>query len=710
MRGERGAWALELLTERDPHVERTELRRRFHEVVDAFGGPASENWWRWCLETAASLGLDFKALDCTPAEITELARQGAHLAIRLEPPESAPQSEGEWVVIFGSSGKKITYRRSSDPENTERQSARGLRRWLASVSNQPTFRCVVLDPSRRSIARSLSNNAPQQPLARLQQLLRPEWSDIWIVILFAFVVGMLSLATPIAVESLVNTVAFGRFLQPVVVLAIILFTFLGFLAAIRALQTYVVELIQQRLFARVAADLSYRIPRARAEKSEQHHMPELVNRFFDVVTVQKISAQLLLDGVALVLSTVIGMTVLAFYHPWLFGFDVFLLAGITFLIAVLGRGAIQSAIKESKMKYSMAAWIEDLARCPVTFRSEGGIDFAMERADYLITDYLSARQKHFRVLMRQILFALGLQAVASTVLLGLGGFLVISGELTLGQLVAAELIVTMIVGGFAKLGKLLEGFYDLLASVDKLGVLFDLPRERDDGLLVLNEKAPLPVNVQNVSYKREKGEPAVKNLSFSVPAGGSLSIVGPSGSGKSTVLDILFAMRNPSSGHVTVGGFDPGDIRPDFLRRRVTLVRGIEAFQGTIAENVHLHRPDVSATKVRDALEDVGLLDAILLLGDSLETTLNSSGKPLSENQCRLLSLARAIAGEPCLLLIDGVLDALSDEELEPVLAYLTRSDAPWTLIIATGREEIASRCEQQYPLSHLPQPPLQPV
>lgn len=705
MSGERGAWALELLTEQDPHIERTELRRRYHEVVDAFGGSASDNWWRWCLETASSLGLDLKALDCTPAEVADLVRQGAQLTIRLK----QTQSEGEWVVLFGSSRKRITCLRSSDPENPQQLSPRGLRRWMTAASDEVIFRCVVLDPNRRSVVRTLSTSKPQKPLARLQQLLSPEWSDIWIVIVFAFVVGLLSLATPIAVESLVNTVAFGRFLQPVVVLAIILFTFLGFSAAIRALQTYVVELVQQRLFARVAADLSYRLPRAQVEKTEQHHMPELVNRFFDVVTVQKVSAQLLLDGVALLLSTAIGMTVLAFYHPWLFGFDMFLLAAITFLIAVLGRGAIQSAIKESKTKYSMASWLEDVARCPVTFRSDGGIDFAMVRADYLISDYLSARQKHFRVLMRQILFALGLQAVASTVLLGLGGWLVISGELTLGQLVAAELIVTMIVGGFAKLGKHLESVYDLLASVDKLGVLFDLPRERDDGLLVLSEKSPLSVNVQNISYKRDKDQPALTSLSFHVPAGESFSLVGPSGSGKSTVLDMLFAVRNPSSGHVTVGGFDPGDIRPDFLRRRVTLVRGLEVFQGTIAENVHLHRPEVPATQVRDALENVGLLEPVLLLENSLETTLTSSGKPLSENQCRLLNLARAIAGQPSLLLIDGVLDALSDAELEQVLAHLTRPDAPWTLIIATGREEIASRCDQQYPLNIHPEPRLQP-
>jgi len=695
MRGNGGAWALGLLTESDPKMERADLRRRYHEVVDAFGGRASDQWWRWCVETAASLGLELKVVDCTPTEAAALAREGAQLTTRLLENESDASSEADWVLIFGDPRNKLTLVRSSDPDNQERHTAKSLRRWLAGLNGTPTLRFVVFDPKRHAAKSPRSSTKPLEPLSRLQKLLQPEWSDIWIVILFAFVVGLLMLATPIAVESLVNTVAFGRLLQPVVVLAILLFIFLAFSGAIRALQTYVVEIIQQRLFARVAADLSFRLPRVQIEKCEQHYMPELVNRFFDIVTVQKASAQILLDGVSLLLGTVIGMTVLAFYHPWLFGFDIFLLVSLALLITVLGRGATQSAVKESKMKYATAGWLEDVARCPVTFRSDGGIDFAMERADHHIKDYLTARQSHFRVLMRQIIFALGLQAIASTVLLGLGGWLVISGELTLGQLVAAELIVTVIVGGFAKLGKHMESFYDLLASVDKLGILFDLPREREDGLLVPGEGQPLAVEAKDVSYVRD-GKPLLHDVTFQVPPGGSLALLGASGSGKSKILDILYALRKTTTGHVTINGFDPADIRPDLLRRQVAMVRGVEVFQGTIAENVHLHRPEVSANQVRDALEQVGLLEPVHLLDDSLEATLSSGGYPLSENQCRLLALARAIAGRPGLLLIDGMLDSIPDGELFPLLGRLTQPGSSWTLIVATGREDIAERCDRQ--------------
>ena len=276
----------------------------------------------------------------------------------------------------------------------------------------------------------MAQEGEKKPLQRLLSLLRAESSDVWVIVIFALVSGLLTMTTPLAVEALVNTVAFGRFLQPVIVLSLMLLTFLIFQAALKAIQTVVVEIIQRRLFARVAAELSFRLPRTRVEALDGKYAPELVNRFFDIVIVQKISAQLLLDGITLVLTVAVGMTVLAFYHPYLLAFDIVLILAILLTMFVLGHGAVKTSIKESKTKYAMAAWLEDLARCRTTFRYDGAAEFAMERSDQLIYNYLMARKKHFKVLIRQIIFMLLLQALASTALLAIGGWLVISGQLS----------------------------------------------------------------------------------------------------------------------------------------------------------------------------------------------------------------------------------------------------------------------------------------
>ncbi len=358
----------------------------------------------------------------------------------------------------------------------------------------------------------------------------------------------------------------------------------------RALITFIVEVLQRRLFVRVVEDLAYRLPRVRQQAFDSQYGPELTNRFFDVVTVQKSLSVLLLDGIAILLQTVIGMAVLAFYHPFLIGFDVVLLVMIAFIIFVLGRGAVSTAIDESRAKYAVGAWLEELARHPTAFKLNAGTQFALDRADQLAVNWLDARRTHFRIVMRQILFALGLQALAATALLGLGGWLVILGELTLGQLVAAELIVMIIVGSFAKLGKYTESYYDLLASVDKLGHLFDLPTESHDKLFHLREDVPATVKLRDVTY--EFGHhPVLEDLNFELSPGESVAVVGGAGCGKSTLVDLLCGIRQPSSGHVELDGIDLRELRPDSLREHVSAAGAVEIFHGSIDENVHHESP-----------------------------------------------------------------------------------------------------------------------
>ena len=687
---------LEQITREHPGHERNEARRVLSEVQRAWPGSVDNMWWRWLVESARSLGIQAKTLDCELREAETLVADGAEMAC---------YRDGTWLAITSDGATATLLEGADDDLQSHSVSVYRLRSTLEAYAVEDQLRCVVLSPEQLSVRGARAVDGPMTPWDRLWQLLKPEASDIWLVVVFAFVVSVLMLASPIAVEALVNTVAFGRFLQPIIVLALILLTFLGFQGAIRALQTYVVEIIQRRLFARIAGDLAHRLPRAKVEQIDNEHAPELVNRFFDVVTVQKVAAQLMLDGLGLILSTFIGMVVLGFYHPWLLGFDLFLLFAIGMIVFVLGRGAVSSAVKESKHKYYMAAWLEDVARCQTSFHGDGGAEFAVERADRLIHNYLVARRKHFRIVLRQVLFALGLQAVASTVLLGLGGWLVVSGELTLGQLVAAELIVTVIVGAFAKFGKHMESFYDLLASADKLGVLFDLNTEREDGIMTLDGADSVDIQIANVSYAWP-GHPAIlSGLTARIDAGEHMAIVGPSGSGKSTLLDLIYGIRQPSSGRLRVNQLHPADLRPDVLRRHIGLARGKEVFHASIEENVHMHREGVTSSDVRSALEGVGVLTAVTKLAEGFDTMLTSGGRPLSDRQCELLGIARAAVARPGLLLIDGVLDRLGAEELDHVLNYLYDEDHPWTVVVTTSREDVACRFDRQLKLGDLIEP-----
>lgn len=539
---------------------------------------------------------------------------------------------------------------------------------------------------------------PARPWERLRHLLRPEGRDILSIGIYALAVALLSLATPIAVETLVNTVAFGVLLWPIVVLSAILLGCLGMAAAIRAMQVYVVECIQRRLFIRVVGDYAHRLPRIRLDALDGQNGPELVNRFFDVLSVQKSLSSLLLDGISIVVTTVVGMVVLAFYHPFLLGFDVVLIILIAFLLFVLGIGGVSSSLHESHVKYDTAAWLEELVRTPKAFKFAGGRHLALEHADELAGHYAEARKAHFRIVWRQTVFALGLQVVASTVLLGLGGWLVIQRQLTLGQLVASELIVALVVASVAKLGKYAEAYYDLMAGAEKLGLLTDLPLERSGGESLPDREGGMAVRLRGLSGV--VGRPFPRAVDAVFRPGDRVAIVGPAGSGKSTLLEMICALRDPASGVVELDGIDVRGLNLDSVRERVALLSGPDIFAGTVAENLRVGRPHLSATELREALDAVGLLAAVHDLPEGLDTFLTPPGDPLTHTQSARLGIARALVGRPRLLVLDGILDAIDLADCPNLISCLFDRSAPWTLLISSTDPKVIGLCDRTLDLA----------
>lgn len=537
----------------------------------------------------------------------------------------------------------------------------------------------------------------QPPQLRAFEWVEAERGNVWILVVYSIAIALLSLVAPIAVQAMVNTIAFGSLLQPVVVLGLIVFVALTFVAVLDAARTWVVEVVQRRIFVRLTSVAVHRLLRVKVEAFDSGHGPELVNRFFDVFNVQKGGAILLVDGLAILMQILVGMALLAVYHPLLLGFGVLILGAILFILFPMGRGAVDTAIYESKAKYAMAAWLEELARFPSTFKTAPGMKLANERANELASKYLYYRAKHFRILFRQIIGSVSLEAIAFSALLIGGGWLVIDRQLTLGQLVAAELVLSGVVQGFSKIGKQLETFYDLMAAVDKLGYLTDLPLE-DSGKESLPPAAtPASFEMSGVRFAYNAGAPILDRASWRLNPGERIAITGASGSGKSSLLDLMYRYREPEAGRLEIDGHDYRDLKLEALREQVLLVRDEGAFEGTVVENVRLGS-EHTYTEVREALSRVGLETQVMALSDGLETKLSTFGIPLSRSQCCRLMLARAILQKPRLLLIDEVLDALVDTPGGEQLCRLILDRAnPWTVVLTTRNAAVAGMCDREF-------------
>lgn len=549
------------------------------------------------------------------------------------------------------------------------------------------------------------------PFHRLVALLRPEAPEIRVILILSIISGVLYLATPLTADAVVNNFAFGGeqpvYVQALIVLAVFLLFLLGMLGVLRGAQEYAMEIIQRRLFVRLTADLSFRLPRVPLEVLERHQGPELVNRFFDVVTVQKSASGLLLDGINVIFSTLIGLVVLGFYHPLLLFFAAILLVLLMLVLFLPSRRAVRTSIEESYAKHAVVGWLEQIAMFPLLFRASGASEMACARADRLALEYLEARKSHFRVLIGQIVGLLTLQAIASAALLSIGGWLVLRAELTLGQLVASELIVASIVAAIAKLGKHLESWYDALAAVDKLGYLVDLPIERETGEKPAVSENGLRVELRGLGYTPADGNPVLLDQTLEIRPGSTLGIVSPGGLGGSALLDLVAGLRSPTSGQVLLNGVDLRLWQLEELRRQVFLVRGQDIVQGSLLENIRLGRPEIGIDEVNRALECVGLLSVVHRMPDGLETPLSPGGHPLSGSQRSRLILARAIVRKPRLLLVDEALDGLEIETLERLESALFDAREPRTLVLVTRDPDLIRRCDQVLHLGecHLSRP-----
>ena len=679
--------------------DRMRASQGLHNAARGAGEPLE----RLCL-AASEAGLRLTPVRLSLADAIWRANEALPLVVWCAP-------EQRWLVLRKHGFFRARLTSPEQPTETETlgrvQLARRL--GLEEASDPADFGVVAPSLPMQGLATGLHGHDPDStvsPMRRFLALMRPERQDIGSVVIFSLVTGFLYLALPLAVNALVSNLAFGGQTGPLwtalLVMASALTLALMLSAMIRAMQYYLVEVIQRRLFVRLAADLSHRLPRVRASALDGLHAPELVNRFLDVVTVQKSTALMLLDGINIVLGMVVGMTVLGLYHPYLLGFVLLLLGLLLGTMLVLGRGAVRTSVAESVAKYDVVSWLEELARYPRLFKGPGGYRIAADRADELTRRYLENRRGHFRVLFRQIAGLLVMEVVASAALLIVGGWLVISQELTLGQLVASELIVGTIVASLSKLGKKFEAWYDAMAAMDKLGHLVDLPVEREDGEFPPAKPQGARLEVSGLAYTYPHGVSVFAGLAFTAEPGERVALTGNQGSGSSTLLDILHGGREPTDGFIRLDGLDLRSWYLEALREQVALVRPDDIFQGSVVENVRLGNMSITLDEVTAALDKVGLLRELLELPEGVNTPLITGGLPLSSRQRIRLVLARALVARPRLLLLDEVFDGLDEASLAELCDLILDPAQPWTALVATRDPAVIARCRRVLDLGRL--------
>lgn len=516
------------------------------------------------------------------------------------------------------------------------------------------------------------------PVQRFLQLVWMDRASLFLLCCYATGAGLLALAVPLAAQALVNTIVQGLFLQPLLVLTVAVFAGLLLSGILKSMQLAIAEGVQQRLFARLGLRLTELLPRFDSQAFRQKKGPEELNKFFEVVNIQKSWNKLLMDVPTSSVELLLSFSFLALYGPNLLTLAVLLSLLALLVITLLGYGGLRTSMAESKVKYQLAGWLEQVARSQDTWKLTNAARHALSRSDSLMGGYLKYRQSHFAVLLRQLATYYFFNAVVVAGLLGYGGWMVIEREISVGQLVAIEIVILNLLKSAEKLVRSGEAYFDLLTGLDKVGYLLETPLERSLDRHSEEKALGCSLNLRGLtfSYDQEKS-PVLNDLELLVPSLARITILGREGAGKSTLAQLMAGLLKPHRGQVEVDGVEVSRLhRGDWS----WLHPGHELLDASVEENIKMGR-ELTSGEVHRALELSGLNDHLPWLSKGLETELTWAGKNLSSAQVARLQLARCLAGSPRLLLLDHDFAALEPEARRRIMSRLFDSSRRWTLI-----------------------------
>lgn len=537
------------------------------------------------------------------------------------------------------------------------------------------------------------------PVKRLFTLLSAERKDIFYVYVYAALIGLVSLTLPLGIQAAVELISGGVFFSSVYVLiSLIIIGVLG-TGVLQVLQITIVEYLQRRVFTKAAFEFAFRVPRIKMESVLNLHMPELMNRFFDVLTLQKGLPKLLIDLSTGIIQILFGLLLLSFYHPFFILFGAGLL-GLLFLIFYLtGPKGLKSSIQESKYKYKVVYWLEEMARTLYSFKLAGNTVLPLKKTDYFVNNYLKNRSAHFKVLITQYSFILLFKAIVTGGLLILGTILVVQREITLGQFVASEVIIILVLGSVEKIIMYMDVVYDMLTAVDKISQVTDLPLERSGGIDIPASQMEkgLRVNLNSISYTYPEAKlPSLKDLTLEVKEGSSLCISGGSGAGKTTLTNIIAGIHQKYDGILTYNDLSLRDLDSTYIRDKIGKnVSQEDIFEGSILENILVGTPTSGVEDAISAIKEVGLTDQINLLTEGLNTQVLSGGKGFSSSFVNKLLLARCLAKNPALLILNDFFSNFTKAERLKLIEMLTNETKKWTLILVSNDPLVMAACDQ---------------
>ena len=530
---------------------------------------------------------------------------------------------------------------------------------------------------------------------RLMGLLRLDKRDVFQVFYYAIFAGVVNLSLPLGIQAIINLIQGAQISTSWIVLVVLVTLGVAFGGVLQLMQIRIIENLQQKIFTRSSFEFAYRFPKIKMSQLVNYYPPELANRFFDTLTVQKGLSKILIDFPAALLQIIFGLLLLSFYHPFFIIYGILLLILIYIVFKFTAQKGLDTSLDESKSKYMVAHWLQEVARSIVSFKLSGNTSHALDKNDTLVAKYLDARESHFKILVLQFIQMIGFKVLVTAGLLLIGGLLVLNQEMNIGQFVAAEIIILLVISSVEKLITGLETIYDLLTSLEKLGQVVDKGLEPQEGEKPFKENEGFSIQLEEVSYKvPDREKKIIDKVSLTITPTCAILLNGDSGSGKSTLLRIIAGILEPDSGGIFINNVSLKGVNLNYYRSHIGQSLPEESpFEGTILNNITFGDKNIPQDQIYWAIEKVGLTQFVKEQPQGLQTVLYPEGKQIPSTIAKKIVLARSIVSKPKLLILKDPLDQFKEEEAKEIMSFLSDPSNDWALLVVSANMRWADKC-----------------
>lgn len=524
------------------------------------------------------------------------------------------------------------------------------------------------------------------PLKRFYNLLELDKKDVLQIFFYAIFAGLISLSLPLGIQAIINFIQSGRVSASWIVLTIIVVAGVALVGILSLMQLRITENLQQKIFVRSSFEFAARLPKIKFDALYSTYPPELANRFFDTLTIQKGTSKLLIDFSAALLQIAFGLILLSLYHPFFIVFGIMLFFLLYFIFKFSYKTGLETSLKESKFKYKVAGWLQEVARNNFSFRNQLNYDYALHKNDLLVNDYLNYREKHFNIIKNQFIQLILFKVLITASLLAIGGFLVLSQEMNIGQFVAAEIIILLVITSVEKIIIGLETFYDVLTSVEKIGQVSDMDLEDEAYESYDNCYTNISLETENLTFKFPEAEQnTLRRIGLKIEQGERIYIDGKNGSGKTTLIRILSGLLQPTTGSFYINDDTFKKINLKQYRSQIgSIIYGETLFEGSILDNITFKDAAITTEDLKWAIHGVQLTNHIKSLPKGLDTIVFPEGKQLSSSNSQKILLARSIIHKPKILFYEDPTDTMDQNTANEIIDFITAEEHTWTIIVSS--------------------------